>query len=66
VLPRDSAAVRLPVVFTWAGLGAANAILLSRGEVEYRVKGAMRVESGVGTITLPYDQRGRFGAPAPR
>ena len=61
---RDSAVVRLPVSFNWAGAGAAGQQLMRNGSVLYEVKGAMRIASGVGTITLPYDQRGRFSAPA--
>ncbi len=62
----DSAVVRLPVRFTWQGAGAAGTVLMNRGSVDYRVKGEMQIVSGVGTITLPYDQRGRFGPPGTR
>ena len=66
VLPLDSAVVRLPVRFTWQGVGAASRTMMDRGAVDYRVRGEMKIASGVGTITLPYDQRGRFGAPGAR
>lgn len=66
VPPLDSAIVRLPVQFNWQGIGVAGTSMMNRGVVEYRVRGAMLIASGVGTITLPYDQRGRFGAPGTR
>ena len=66
VPPLDSAVVRLPVRFTWQGVGAAGCAMMDRGAVDYRVRGEMRIASGVGTIMLPYDQRGRFGAPGAR
>ena len=57
---KDSAVVRLPVQFTWDGAGAAGRHLMSSGSVLYEVKGAMKIASGLGTITLPYDQHGSF------
>ena len=59
---KDSSVVRLPVHFTWNGAGAAGRQLMANGSVLYEVKGAMKIASGVGTITLPYDQRGRFSS----
>jgi LEA14-like dessication related protein len=57
---KDSAVVRLPVQFTWNGAGAAGRQLMTNGSVIYQVRGQMKIASGMGTITLPYDQRGRF------
>ena len=57
---KDSAVVRLPVKFSWQGAGAAGQHLLNSGSVLYEVRGAMKIASGLGTFTLPYDQRGSF------
>ena len=63
---RDSALVRLPVRFDWNALGNAGRTILNAGTLDYRVKGAMRISSGVGTITIPYDQRGRYSTTGAR
>lgn len=63
---RDSAQVRLPLSFTWNGVGAAGRALLATGAVPYHVIGAITVGSAVGTFTLPYDRSGSvaaFGGP---
>jgi len=59
---RDSAVVRLPLHVRWATAGPAGQALMRSGSVLYQVKGEMKIASGVGTMTLPYDQRGRFSA----
>lgn len=58
----DSSIVKLPVHFNWNGAGAAGRQLMNNGSVLYEVRGAMKIASGLGTITLPYDQRGRFSS----
>ena len=58
----DSGEVKLPLHISWATAGPAGQVLMRGGSVLYEVKGEMRIASGVGTITLPYDQRGRFSA----
>jgi LEA14-like dessication related protein len=58
----DSTTVRLPLTFTWAGVGAAGRSLMNMGSVNYRVNGDITVGSSVGTYTLKYDRTGRFSA----
>lgn len=56
----DSAEVRLPVRFTYAGLGAAGSSLLRSGTVNYRVRGDFTVSTPLGNFTRPYNQTGRY------
>ena len=56
----DSSTVRLPVQFTYAGLGAAGRSLISSGTVNYRVRGDFTVSTPVGNFTRPYDRTGRY------
>lgn len=56
----DTAEVRLPVRFTYAGLGAAGSSLLRSGSVNYRVRGDFTVSTPLGNFTRPYSQTGRY------
>jgi LEA14-like dessication related protein len=56
----DTSDVKLPVSFTYAGLGAAGRQLLQTGSVEYRVTGDVTVATPIGQFTRPYTGRGRF------
>lgn len=56
----DSATVRLPVQFTFSGLGAAGRQLLRSGAVNYRVLGDVTVSTPVGNFTRPFDRTGQF------
>ena len=56
----DSTALRLPLNFTWSGLGAVARQLQNQGVVNYRVTGEIEVATVVGNFTLPYDQSGRY------
>jgi LEA14-like dessication related protein len=56
----DSATVRLPVQFSFAGLGAAGRQLLRSGAVNYRVLGDVTVHTPVGNFTRPFDRTGQF------
>ena len=61
VVPQnDSAIVRLPIRFTYAGLGAAGRAMLNAGTINYRVRGDFTVATPIGNFTRPYDQRGRY------
>jgi LEA14-like dessication related protein len=60
VLGKDSSIVRLPVRFTYAGLGAAGRALLTSGIVNYRVRGDFTVATPIGNFTRPYDRLGRY------
>lgn len=54
--------VRLPLEFTYRGIGAAGRALLMTGTVQYRVRGEFTVATPLGSFTRPYDQRGRFSS----
>jgi LEA14-like dessication related protein len=52
--------VRIPVNFTYAGIGNAGRQLLQMGSVPYRVTGDIVVGTVLGNFTVPYDKAGRF------
>lgn len=54
--------IRLPLNFTYLGIGAAGRQLMQTGSVEYRVRGDITVGTPIGDFTRPYDQRGRFSS----
>jgi LEA14-like dessication related protein len=56
----DSMTIKLPLTFTYAGLGAAARQMQNQGSVNYRVKGEIEVATPIGRFTRPYDQNGRF------
>ena len=56
----DSTQLKLPLTFTYAGIGAAGRQLMQTGSVEYHVLGDVTVATPLGQFTRPYDQRGRF------
>ena len=60
----DSSTVRLPVRFTYAGLGAAGRSLISAGTVNYRVRGDFTVGTPLGSFSRPYDRTGRYSSVA--
>jgi LEA14-like dessication related protein len=58
----DSTIVRVPIEFSYAGIGAAAMQLMRTGSVTYRVGGDVTVGSPVGNFTVPYNTTGRFNA----
>jgi LEA14-like dessication related protein len=60
VQDKDSTIVRVPVSFTYAGIGAAGRDLMNKGSVDYKVVGDITVATPVGDFTRPYTGRGRF------
>ena len=58
----DSSEVRLPVKFTYSGLGAAGRSLMTSGSINYRVRGDFTVATPLGNFTRPYDQKGRYNS----
>src|SRR6266542_4276985 len=56
----DSTTVRVPIDFTYAGLGSVWDQMLTNGTLNYRVLGDLSVATPVGNFTIPYDQSGRF------
>jgi LEA14-like dessication related protein len=62
VQERDSSIVRLPVSFTYVGIGQAGRTLLNKGTVNYRVRGDFSVATPLGNFTRPYDRVGRYSS----
>ena len=60
VQEKDSTLVRVPVNFSYAGVGEAGRQLLNTGSVNYRVAGDVTVATPVGSFKVPYDRTGRF------
>lgn len=60
VQAQDSSIIKIPVSFTYAGLGAAATQLLRTGAVNYKVAGDVTVGSAVGNFTVPYQTSGTF------
>ncbi len=58
----DSSTVRLPVRFTYAGLGVAGRSLITAGTINYRVRGDFTVGTPLGNFTRPYDRTGRYSS----
>jgi LEA14-like dessication related protein len=56
----DSTIVRVPISFSYAGVGAAAMQLMRTGSVTYRVGGDVTVASPVGNFTVPYNTTGQF------
>ena len=57
---KDSAVVRVPVRFSFLGLGAAGRSLLTSGTVRYRIRGALQLATRMGRFTVPFDRPGRY------
>jgi len=58
----DSTTVRIPIEFTYAGVGSAARQLMQSGSVPYTVTGDVTVATPVGNFTVPYSSTGRFSA----
>jgi LEA14-like dessication related protein len=56
----DSTVLRLPLAFTYAGVGQAGRQLLQTGTVQYTVSGEITVSTPIGTFTRPYTGKGRL------
>ena len=52
--------VRVPVNFTYSGVGEAGRQLINMGSVPYRMTGDITVATIIGNYTVPYDRSGRF------
>ena len=62
VQDKDSTTVRIPIDFTYAGIGAAAHQMMNSGSVPYTVTGDVTVSTPVGNFTVPYTGSGRFSA----
>jgi LEA14-like dessication related protein len=56
----DSTLIKIPVAFTYAGIGAAGRQLLNTGVVSYKVTGDVTVESAFGNFNVPFSTTGRY------
>jgi LEA14-like dessication related protein len=59
---KDSTTIRIPIDFTYAGIGAAARQMMQSGSVPYNVTGDISVATPVGNFTVPYSGTGRFSA----
>ena len=59
---KDSTTVRIPIDFTYVGIGAAAHQMMNSGSVPYTVTGDVTVSTPVGNFTVPYTGSGRFSA----
>ncbi|MDQ3673070.1 MAG: LEA type 2 family protein [Gemmatimonadota bacterium] len=62
VQDNDSTQVRIPVDFTYSGIGSAARQMLQSGSVPYTVRGDVTVATPLGNFTRPYSGSGRFSA----
>ena len=58
----DSTTVRIPIDFTYSGIGAAARQIMQSGSVPYNVQGDITVGTPIGNFTVPYSGTGRFSA----
>jgi LEA14-like dessication related protein len=58
----DSTVIRIPIDFTYSGIGAAARQMMQSGSVPYTVNGDVTVATPVGNFTRPYTGTGRFSA----
>jgi LEA14-like dessication related protein len=56
---QDTTTLRLPVGFTWAGVGSAVRAALSYGEIPYTMKGQATFETPWGRRAVPFSLSGR-------
>ena len=62
VQEKDSTTIRIPVDFTYAGIGGAARQMMQSGSVPYTVTGDVTVATPLGNFTVPYSGTGRFSA----
>jgi len=58
----DSTTVRIPIDFTYAGIGSAARQMMNSGSVPYTINGDVTVATPAGNFTVPYTSTGRFSA----
>jgi LEA14-like dessication related protein len=62
VQDKDSTTVRIPIDFTYSGIGAAARQMMQSGAVPYTITGDVTVATPLGNFTRPYTGTGRFTA----
>jgi LEA14-like dessication related protein len=58
----DSTTVRLPLSFSYAGVGQAGRQLIQTGSVNYTVSGDITVGTPIGSFTRPFSGQGKLSA----
>ena len=58
----DSTTVRIPIDFTYVGIGTAARQMMNSGSVPYTISGDVTVATPAGNFTVPYSSTGRFSA----
>jgi len=56
----DSTQVKLPLSFTYAGVGQAGRQLIQTGSVNYTISGEITVSTPIGNYTRPYSGKGKL------
>jgi LEA14-like dessication related protein len=59
---QDTMHVRIPVNFTYAGVGAAGRQIINTGTLNYNVSGDLTVGTPLGNFTVPYRDQGRVSS----
>ena len=62
VQDKDSTTIRIPIDFTYQGIGAAGRQMMQSGSVPYTITGDVTVATPLGNFTRPYTGTGRFSA----
>lgn len=58
----DTMHVRIPVNFTYSGVGAAGRQIINTGTLNYNVTGDLTVGTKLGNFTVPYRSTGRVSS----
>lgn len=54
----ETRTIRIPVEFSWGGLGGAASSILRAGTFNYRANGTVDVDTPVGARSIPFTKRG--------
>ena len=57
---KDTTIVRIPIDFTYRGVGEAGRQLIQTGTVRYNIRGDLTVGTPIGNFTRPYSGSGRY------
>ena len=55
----DRSLLTLPIAFEWAGVGTALQAALKSGEIPYRMKGQLGLQTPWGEQSVPFTKEGR-------
>jgi LEA14-like dessication related protein len=55
----DTTRLRLPLHFSWAGVGSAVRSALGYGEIPYKMKGELSIQTPFGRRAVPFSKEGR-------